>query len=63
MNAKITIDGSTGKVWFDRDVPVTLLARRRDLETIRRGILAELKSLKAGDDPAAADPTAPIGDR
>jgi AAA domain len=31
-----------------------LLARRRDLETNRRGILAELKSLKAGDDPAAA---------
>jgi hypothetical protein len=30
-----------------------LLARRRDLETNRRGILAELKSLKAGDDPAA----------
>ena len=31
-----------------------LLARRRDLENSRRGILAELKSLKAGDDPAAA---------
>ena len=31
-----------------------LLARRRDLENNRRGILAELKSLKAGDDPAAA---------
>ena len=31
-----------------------LLARRRDLENSRRGILAELKSLKAGDDPTAA---------
>jgi len=31
-----------------------LLARQRELENIRRGILAELKSLKAGDDPAAA---------
>jgi hypothetical protein len=31
-----------------------LLARRRDLENSRRGFLAELKSLKAGDDPAAA---------
>jgi uncharacterized protein YhaN len=31
-----------------------LLARRRDLENSRRGILAELKSLKAGDAPAAA---------
>ena len=31
-----------------------LLARRRDLENSRRGILAELKSLKAGNDPAAA---------
>jgi chromosome segregation ATPase len=31
-----------------------LLARRRDLENSRRGILAELKGLKAGDDPAAA---------
>jgi hypothetical protein len=31
-----------------------LLARRRDLENSRRGILAELRSLKAGDDPAAA---------
>ena len=31
-----------------------LLTRRRDLENNRRGILAELKSLKAGDDPAAA---------
>ena len=32
----------------------SLLARRRDLENSRRGFLAELKSLKAGDDPAAA---------
>ena len=31
-----------------------LLARRRELENNRRGILAELKSLKAGDDPAAS---------
>jgi DNA repair exonuclease SbcCD ATPase subunit len=31
-----------------------LLARRRELENSRRGILAELQSLKAGDDPAAA---------
>jgi DNA repair exonuclease SbcCD ATPase subunit len=31
-----------------------LLARRRDLENNRRGILAELKSLKGGDDPAIA---------
>jgi hypothetical protein len=31
-----------------------LLARRRNLENGRRGILAELKSLNAGDDPAAA---------
>jgi DNA repair exonuclease SbcCD ATPase subunit len=31
-----------------------LLGRRRDLENSRRGILAELKSLKAGNDPAAA---------
>jgi hypothetical protein len=31
-----------------------LLARRRDLENCRRGILAELKALKAGEDPAAA---------
>ena len=31
-----------------------LLARRRELENNRRGILAELTSLKAGDDPAAA---------
>jgi hypothetical protein len=31
-----------------------LLTRRRDFETNRRGILAELKSLNAGDDPAAA---------
>jgi hypothetical protein len=31
-----------------------LLARRRDLENSRRGILAELKALKAGEDPAAA---------
>jgi hypothetical protein len=31
-----------------------LLARRRDLENSRRGIFAELKSLKAGDDPTAA---------
>lgn len=31
-----------------------LLALRRDLENSRRGILAELKSLKAGDDAAAA---------
>jgi hypothetical protein len=31
-----------------------LLARRRDLENGRRAILAELKSLKAGDDPVAA---------
>jgi uncharacterized protein YhaN len=31
-----------------------LLAKRRELENSRRGILAELKSLKAGDDPAAA---------
>jgi len=30
-----------------------LLARRRELENSRRGILAELKGLKAGDDPAA----------
>ena len=30
------------------------LAHRRDLENSRRGILAELKGLKAGDDPAAA---------
>lgn len=31
-----------------------LLARRRDLENSRRGVLAELKSLKDGDDPAAS---------
>jgi uncharacterized protein YhaN len=31
-----------------------LLARRRELENSRRGILAELKSLKASEDPAAA---------
>jgi hypothetical protein len=31
-----------------------LLARQCDLETSRCGVLAELKSLKAGDDPAAA---------
>jgi hypothetical protein len=31
-----------------------LLARRRELENSRRGILAELKSLKAGDDAAVA---------
>ncbi len=31
-----------------------LLAKRRDLENNRRGILAELKSLKGGDDPAVA---------
>lgn len=31
-----------------------LLARRRDLENSRRGILAELKSLKVGENPAAA---------
>jgi DNA repair exonuclease SbcCD ATPase subunit len=30
------------------------LARRRDLEASRRGLLAELKTLKAGDDPTAA---------
>jgi DNA repair exonuclease SbcCD ATPase subunit len=32
----------------------TLLAKRRDLENSRRGILAELTALKASDDPAVA---------
>jgi hypothetical protein len=31
-----------------------LLAKRRDLESNRRGVLAELKSLKGGDDPVIA---------
>ena len=54
-----TLDAERATLLKAAGVPSTaeahaLLARRRDLENSRRGILAELKSLKAGDDPAAA---------